>query len=231
VDPNLPEHFARLPPSLELGDPIIDHPSGHRYAQPRIEYYLRTVVNFTVEGYATPKTMETFLPVIVTPQTDEFPPTETQDFPAEFKEEESHSLRRYVLGPSIGTMKASIREPPAMRFCGHAPGSNTEATLNLQFESESSSNIHQMLHSLTFTIFSLVRVKTFYALEAFPRLPSQTLLGLRGTTRLRDEMIKMKNRTVGDISWSFEYDLNVGTHGIPPVSKLELLRANWRGFS
>jgi hypothetical protein len=226
VAPNLPEHCTRLPPSLELGDPIIDHSSGHRYAQPRIEYYIRTVVNFTVEGNATPKTMETFLPVIITPQTDEFPPTETRDFPAEFKEEESHSLRRYVLGRSIGTMKASIREPPAMRFCGHAPGSNTEATLNLQFEPERSNHIDQMLHSLTFTIFSLVRIKTFYALQAFPRLPSQTLLGLHGTTRLRDEMIKMENRTVGDVSWSFEYNLNVGTRGIRPVPKFELLRAN-----
>jgi len=231
VDPNLPEHCTRLPPSLELGDPIIDYSSGHRYAQPRIEYYLRTVVNFTAEGNVTPKTIETFLPIIITPQTVEFPPTETRDFPAEFKEEESHPLRRCVLGPGLGTMKASIREPPAIRFCGHALGSNAEATLNLQFESESSSDICKMLHSLSFTIYSLVRVKTFYSLEAFPRLPSQTLLGLHDTTRLRDEMIKLRTRTVQDVSWRFEYNLSNGTRGIFLLLKFELLRADWNEFS
>src|ERR1700761_6936762 len=56
------------------------------------------------------------------------------------------------------------------------------------------------------TIYSLARVKTFYSLKSFPKLPSQSLLTLKGGTRLRDEIIKLETRNITVISWSYRLD-------------------------
>ena len=213
-DLDSPQQCLQLPPSLELGDLYIEEFTGKRFAQPSIVYLLRGSVSVKAGRDSESKSLETVLPVVVTAHTQEFPPTEIKDFPGEFKEEESKVLRRTLIGSPLGAMRVSIREPPPLTYSIGAAGSGSKAVLNLEFESAGSWDQHQNLQGLNFTILSLIRTKTFYSIKSFPRLPSQSLLSLRGTTRLRDEILKLKTRTVRNTSWGYVYNLESQPEGI-----------------
>lgn len=206
-NPNLPEQCLQLPPSLDLGRSIIEESTGKRFAQPSIVYYLRATVDLDEQEHAGRKQIETSVPLIVMPHTKEFPPTETKDFPSEFKEQESKGLRKSFISGKLGVMKVSITEPPALTYATSAVCSTTEALLNLEFESDGTNQTLQALKNMRFTILPLIRIKTFYSLDIFPVLPSQGLLTLRGSARLRDEMVKLKARTLEDVVWSYAYSV------------------------
>ena len=213
LKPNLPEHCLQLPPSLELGELLVDKVTGERFAQPSIKYSLRSLITFRNREESGSKTIETARPVIIAPYTEEFPPTETEDFPAEFKEQDSKVLRRHLMAGALGELTVSVREPPALRYEAQALQARTSASAKLEFNSQSSIQMYQILQGLSFTVFSLVRIKTFYSLQTFPRLPSQSLLSVHGTTRMRDEMIKLETRTLRDVSWRYTYESGNQTQG------------------
>lgn len=188
---------------------IIDKANGTRFAQPSIQYYVKAIVGFT-SGEApsqTRKVAEEVAPIIISSYTIENPPTDVRDFPAEFKEAETQPLKRHLFQSSLGMMKISTREPPAMSFSDGSANGSTTVSLKLELQSRNSSEILEMLESLTFTILSLMRVKTFYSLKSFPRLPSLSLLDAENTARLRDELIKLESHTEQRLSWDYIYDL------------------------
>jgi hypothetical protein len=195
---------SSLPPSVKLGEVIVDHSTGNHYAQPCIAYNLSTVVSFTTYdgNNAGRQTTETFSPIVIPQPANEIPPAETPEFPAEFTEEDSHGLRRYLLGPELGTMTASMRESPSIHFSGQY-SSSTNACLTLEFDAQRSSHIYRVLHGLTFTISSLVRVKTAYSLET-----SSNNWENQGATRLRDEVIQVDPLVERNLSWEFMYDMD-----------------------
>ncbi len=205
---------SNLPPSVELGEVIIDDSTGNHYAQPCIAYYLSTIVSFTAEGGNNEgrQTMETFSLIIIQPPTGEISPTEIPVFSADFMEADTHGLRKYILGPELGTMTASMREPPLIHFGGQY-SSSTNACLRLEFDAQRSSHIHRVLRGLTFTISSLVRIRTSYSLESL-----SNGLGSQGATRLRDEVIKLDPLVERGLSWEFMYDLDNETKGTFPIS-------------
>jgi hypothetical protein len=213
-DPYSPQQCLQLPPSLEHGNPVIDESTGKRYAQPNIAYYLRATVSIKAGGEeedSSSTTLESSLPVTVTPYTEEFPPPETKDFPFEFKEQESKALRRSLTGSSLGVMKLSMHEPPALTYNLGCTCTSTEAHLKLEFEPASSCDAHQSLQGLSFTIRPLIRIKTFYSVKSFPKLPSQSMMSLRGTLRLRDEVLKLETRIILNASWGYTFDLGSST--------------------
>jgi hypothetical protein len=214
-DLDSPEQCFKLPPSLELGDLIIDESTGNRFAQPSVAYYLRASASFRTRDLGGGKLVETSLPVVVTPHTEELPPTETDDFPSEFKKLESKILRRLLTGTTFGTMRISMQEPPTLTYDVQSVCSSTEAPMKLEFEPTSSlSDVHKCLQGLSFTVYSLVRVKTFYSVKSFPRPPYQGLLSSCGKTRLHDDVVKLETRTVRDVSWGFRFDLESQASGI-----------------
>ena len=79
--------------------------------------------------------------------------------------------------------------------------------MNLEFESTSSSNIHKSLQSLSFTVCSLIRGKTFYSVKPFLRLPSQSLLEDHSETRLRNDILRLETQFVKDISWGYRFKI------------------------
>jgi hypothetical protein len=214
-----PEQCLNLPPSLELGDHIVDISTGHRFAQPSITYYLRAAATFRDTESDTIKSLETILPIIIEPQTEELPPTETSDFPSEFKERESKILRRTLLGSSIGTLNISLHEPPPLSYDSGSSYSSTEAILNLEFSTPNTqADTLKSLNGLKFKVYSLVRVKTFYSVKAFPGPPGQDFLSTQKDTRLRDDIVKLENKTVTNASWGFRFDLESHNEAGPPTS-------------
>ncbi|PVH68960.1 hypothetical protein DL98DRAFT_578574 [Cadophora sp. DSE1049] len=208
--PNSPEQCLRLPPSLNLGEQYVDQSTGIQYAQPSITYFLRAAVSFATGSQQDCTSLESFLPVTIAPYTEELPPTETNDFPMEFKERESRILQRSYLGGTLGTMSVSLQEPPALIYDVSSTGTSTSALMRLEFESTSASprDVPKSLQGLSFTVFSLIRVKTFYSVKSFPRLPSQSLLESFNEMRLRDGIVKLETQHVRDVSWGFRYGLN-----------------------
>jgi hypothetical protein len=200
-----PAHCLQLPPSIELGKVYIDESSGKRFAQPSISYHVRALVNFTVEGQDQTRSAEIYIPILIMPHTEELPPTDTKDFPAEFKLQESMMIRWSSLGRSLGNMTISIQEPRALTYNMASTRASTEVVLNLEIEPTSTGDIYPCLQAMSFTVLSLVRIKTFYSIKAFPRLPSQTLLTVDGGVRLRDDMIKVETQKIPSISWGYTY--------------------------
>lgn len=218
----VPEHCTQLPPSLELGFVIMDESTGQRFAQPSIAYNLRATVTLNTGGGEGSKTVDTSLPVIITPYTQEYPPTETTDFPMEFNEQETKVLRRYLMGRGLGTMKAFMREPPALIYDVQSASACTEALVKLEVNFESSSEVYQILQNLTFKICPLIRIKTYYSLQSFRRLPSIDLLSFEGAMRFRDEMIKLDSKDGRGVSWKYVLEQSSQAPGTlhPPTLRL-----------
>ncbi len=184
-------------------------------------------MSFTTRDYQDCKSLETFLPITIAPYTEELPPTAIDDFPLEFKERESKVLRRSLMGGTLGTMKVSLQEPPALVYDTSSTSSSTTALMKLEFQpaSTSSNDLPKSLQGLSFTVFSLVRVKTFYSVKSFPRLPSQTLLESSTDMRLRDGIIKLETQYVRDPSWGYRFSLD-GQDNASPASQLGLSISN-----
>lgn len=217
-DPDSPELCLHLPPSLELGEQTVDLSTGLRFAQPSTSYYLRAEATFKSAGSDDIKSLEAALPIIITPHTEELPPTETNDFPSEFNEQESKVLKRIILGATMGTLHIGLSEPPPLSYGNDCASSNTDAVLKLSFMSTGSKpNILDFLSGLKFTVYSLVRVKTFYSVKSFPGPPGQDSLDTQKETRLRDDVVKLETRTVSNASWGYRFDLG-GPPGTSPHS-------------
>ena len=197
----------RLPPSIELGKVYVDSPSGKRFAQPSISYHLRAVVMFAEQEQNPAHTAETSIPIVIMPHTEELPPTDTKDFPTEFKLRESRMIRWSSLGRSLGAMTVSMQEPRALTYSLSSAGASTVGFLHLEVESKSTRDIHPCLQAMSFMVLSLLRIKTFYSIRAFPRVPDQSLLTLYGGRRLRDDMMKLETQNIPNVSWGYTYDV------------------------
>ena len=112
----------------------------------------------------------------------------------EFKKRESKVLRRSLMGGTLGTMNVSLLELLALVYDTSSTGSSTTALMRL------ANDVSMCLQGLSFTVFSLVRVQTFYSVRSFPRLPSQTLLESFSEMRLRDGLIKLETQYIRDVS-------------------------------
>ncbi|KIM95754.1 hypothetical protein OIDMADRAFT_33837 [Oidiodendron maius Zn] len=196
-----PEQCLQLPPSLELGDLFIDRLTGKRFAQPRIAYNIRASVKLNMRSDGSAVSLETSLPVVIVPLTEELPPTETSDFPFEFKESDTKVLRRFPLGSTLGPLKFSMQEPPPLVIGSRSDSSSTMAVMKLEFESTSLVDAQKSLQGLSFTVCPLLRAKTFYSVNSFPMLPSQSLLDSGNEVRLHDSFLKLGTWYVSDARW------------------------------
>lgn len=194
----------RLPPSIELGKVIVDESSGKRFAQPSISYHLRAAVKLAGQGQDPEHTAEISIPIVIMPHNEELPPTDPKDFPAEFKLRESKMIRWSSFGRNVGTMAVSMKEPRALIYNLSSTEASTVGFLSLEVESKSTCNMYPGLQAMSFTVLSLLRVKTFYSIKAFPGVPSQSLLTVYGSTRLRDDMIKLEIQNIPTVSWNYD---------------------------
>jgi hypothetical protein len=97
-------------------------------------------------------------------------------------------------------MTVTMSEPQPLRYDAASVRSFTECHLGLEFTPLGSGIVHQDLQAIKVSIHSGIRVKTFYSVKPFAHLPSQTLLGDDGKTRLRDEILKLKKREIPYVS-------------------------------
>jgi len=181
--------------------------TGKRFAQPSIAYNVRAAVKLNVRPDGSAMSLETSLPVVIMPLTEELPPTETSDFPFEFRESDAKLLRRFSLRSAIGPLKFSMQEPPPLVYERLSVSSSTEAVMKLELESTSSADVQKSLQGLSFTVCCLLRAKTFYSVKSFPMLPSQSLLDNSNEVKLHDSFLELGTWPVRDVRWGYRYDL------------------------
>ena len=201
-DSQSPEQCLQLPPSVELGRVIIENNTRKRYAQPNITYAVKAIVHFAGDDEIRPP-VETSLPFVLSPLTKEFPPTDTVDFPAEFKLEESKPLRLSLFGQKLGIMTVKMSEPRPLVYGYSSLRSFTECHLQLRFSPTHPDATHEAFQAMKFSIHSLIRVKTFYSVKSFSTLPSQKFVGNEGKTGLRDELVKLERREIPHVAWAY----------------------------
>ena len=203
-DPQSPEHCLQLPPSIELGSVIVDE-NGKRFAQPSITYALRAAVCFAARtDDETMPPVESSIPLILRPRTREFPPTDTIDFPTEFKLQVTKPVRWSLFARHLGNLRVSMQEPRPLLYNSSSMGSLTECHVGLELLAFGSGDVHQALQAMEITIHSWVRAKTFYSVKPFSQLPSQTLSS-DGKTELRDDFLKLDKRHLSHVSWGYQY--------------------------
>jgi len=193
--PRTPEQCLLLPPSLIPGPAINDTAS--------ISYHLRVTTKLLVRGRTEKETLSASKPVTVMSVAEEQPPTETQDFPAEYVESISNPVRTSIIGTTLGMMTMLTREPPALSYSFTPTGGSTTLGVQVNLQAAETGEIYRRLMAMTFVVEGVVRVKTFRSTVPFPKLPSQALLTSRGKIRLSDQVLKLEVRKIRNCEWRY----------------------------
>lgn len=195
TNPRTPEQCLVLPPSLTAS------PSVQNTAS--VSYHLNVTAETWLQGQESVEISTATKPVTVIPLTEERPPLETHDFPAEFVESVSRTVRTSILRTTIGTMKISICEPPALSYRLSSSGGSTSLSLHVDHQAKGNSKTCRRLMATGFSIHSVIRVKTFRSTTPFPKVPSQALLTGRGKIRLADEVKPLAKQEIENCEWRF----------------------------
>lgn len=144
--PVSPLRCLKLPPSIKLDGVHPDDSSGKRYEQPSISYRVREVVTLVEQGQGQEKICRDINPNSHLLHKEELPSTDTKDFPAEFKLQDSRTIRWSSLIRSLGTMTVSVQEPGAL-YKGSSTGTSTIGFLDIAVELTGTSDVYQSFTS------------------------------------------------------------------------------------
>jgi hypothetical protein len=197
-----------LPPSVSIGQILRGSQEPEVYAQPNISYHLKTLVKYHTPNESEAQTLEAWKEIRIVPITEILPPTDTRDFATEFVEAHTQIFRKSMFGGPAYSMTLSLNEPPAIRVQDIRMRGTTLAELIVDIRAAEGSihersvdRLFQTLRKLTFHVEPIFRAKTFYSTTPFSKLPGQTMLTLKGTVRIRDEVMKLGTLCAKSDSW------------------------------
>jgi hypothetical protein len=187
-----------LPPSFSAGTPYRRPGEDCEYAQPNIHYRLRAQVKLNSHPDSIPSTLlEASKTIIILPCSPPMPPTDTSDFPGEFITSASNTYRVFLVG-SWYVMNLSMEEPPAVCLQSTQTNGSIHAMIQVNIRRSGSAmnatsgkKLPLNLKNLLFKIQPVLRAKTFYSVERFRKLPCQTMLSIKGSMRLKDQVLKL----------------------------------------
>lgn len=196
----VPDQRLTLPPSMSLGLTRMGAHEHEIYAEPKISYHIRVMVRYRTEELPEVQTLEAWNEIWFMPITEVQPPINTQDFPAEFIESRTQNFHMSLFGGPEFVMMLTMLEPFAVKVKDMRDPGSTSTELNISVKTvkgkdhaeTSDPQPPQSLQNLTFNIESILRLKTFYSLSPFPKMPGQTMLTTKGRVRFRDEVVKLQ---------------------------------------
>jgi len=110
IPETLPDQLARLPPSLDAGEPMFDN-CGQPCMQPLVVYAVRSLAVVTIPGCPKSAQVHQSRKFELISLHDPAPLLEQADFPNEFKPHSTTVLRKRQLASSIGELCAIMEEP------------------------------------------------------------------------------------------------------------------------
>lgn len=208
---NVPDQCLSLPPSLSAGVPYRPPGEEDEYAQPNIRYRLKAHVKLNfLQDPILPRTLEASRTIVILPCSPPMPPTDTSDFPAEFISSASNTYRAFLFG-SRYTMTLSMQEPAAISLQSTQTCGSVNAMLHVEIKAPASGmgstsvkRLHLSLKNLLFKIQPILRAKTFYSTQPFRKMPSEAMLFLKSSVRLRDEVMKLDAHDLKASSWQHD---------------------------
>lgn len=175
---DIPTPCLQLPPTLCVGNLLLDDNSGETFGQPDISYYLIAQADIRESLTWQRITTRTEIPIMLAGCAN--PPLDTDDFPEEFMQASTNPCRLDMFHSETGEMTLTTTECPPIVFVeGRNEGSTMSCItvqLLLQRPELDSRRWHSALQHTSIHISPKLRIKTFYSSQTFPRLPDQAML-------------------------------------------------------
>jgi len=196
-----PDQCLSLPPTVTIGTVLRDR-NQEEYAQPRIKYILRAIVN-SQDG----KVVATEKEIVIIPRSEPPPPINTSDYPNEYMVTTAQSVRFSLFGRPY-RMTLSMPEPspiPLQQAQEHMHG-QIELRVDIHnLEREGAAlglhGLSESLKNLKLTLQPVLRAKTFYSTQPFPQVPSQDMVNPTRGLHLLDSVLKLPEQTSDATSW------------------------------
>lgn len=210
---DIPQQCLQLPPTMTVGTVLQDENSGQNYAQPRVSYSLVADIELrSASDHQTTVSGNKEIPVWAFSAPN--PPVNTHDFPAEFVETLYHPCRPNRLRKETFLVTMSTSEPPAITLTDRRlPGSTSCNIYITVTDTRLGSDGRRLLdvsQNIRLNFTPALRVKTFYSMYPFSKMPGQTMLSMRGPLRLHDELRTLPSNSYSNLRWQSKV---IETHG------------------
>lgn len=189
---------------MTVGAVLQDENSGHDYAQPKISYSL--VADIEVRsGSGHQITIYGSKEIPIWSFSAPSPPVDTKDFPAEFVEELYHPCRPNRLRKEKFLVTVSSAEPSPVGVVNRrTPGNATCKVFVTVADTRLGSDVHRLLEvspKIRRSVTPALRIKTFYSISPFSRMPGLTMLTTTGPMRLHDELRTLPSTSYSNLIW------------------------------
>ena len=194
--PAVPAQCLSLLPSLEREQVLTGTKETKEFTKSHIAYYLHLKVVLRISETCLRETHEAWEEIKLLPYTEEFPPSDIRDFPAEFVQCMSNNFKTSIFSRLSNTMTISSDEPAALQLGKASCMTNLEILVEVEAAPDEADTAHvdrlvSRIQKLTFEIKVELRAKTFHSTAIFPKLPSHSMLSDQGPLRLHDQFLKL----------------------------------------
>lgn len=201
---NVPQQCLQLPPSMTVGAVLQEEGSGLTYAQPRITYSL--VANVEIWSHSGNRlTMSASKEIPIWSTSAPSPPINTADFPAEYVERLYHACRPNRFRKETLLMTVSSAEPSPIVLINRSTVGDATCVVSVTLaDTRLGSDVEHLLticSRIRLSIIPALRIKTFYSITPFSRMPGQTMLTAEGPIRLHDELRTLSSATYSNLVW------------------------------
>lgn len=176
--------------------------SNEKFAQPAIAYHVKasTAVHLTSTAKMFSLTDKKEVRIVV--PSEALPPSEMQDFAADFVGTQTKLCRTSLLKRVPYEMTVSMSEPGAVILQEQPVKVETMLSFSISIQDLATEYLPLSLHTLRFRITLVLRSKTFYSTSSFPMLPGQEMSSEYGPVRLHDQTTELATHTVSSGSWT-----------------------------
>lgn len=175
---DIPTTCLQLPPTLCVGNLLLDDNSSEVFGEPDISYHLIAQADVRESFTWQHTTTRTEIPIMVA--GDANPPLDTDDFPQEFMQTSINPCRLDIFHLETGEMTLTTTECTPIVFAEGRNEGSTMSYIKLHLLLQRPEpDIRRWLSALQHTSMSVsprLRIKTFYSSQIFPKLPDQAML-------------------------------------------------------
>lgn len=133
------------------------------------------------------------------PYSNVEPPIHVASFPEEFLLKTISPMWKFAFFGRLGNLIMSTHEPLPLAYSLSEDRPSTDLVLSLTAHAPLGAQPN--LRAMSLNAKSAIRVKTFYASEQMPCLPTQTFLDRNASIRLHDEIIKLNQTDLTQLDW------------------------------
>lgn len=192
--PAVPARCFSLPRSLEREQVLTGTKETKEFTESHIAYYLHLKLVLRISETCLRKTHKVWGEIKLLPYTEDFPPSDIRDFPAEFVQSMTNNFKTSIFSRLSSTMTISTDEPAALQLGKASCMTNLEILVEVEAAPDEADTAHvdrlvSVFKESTFETKVELRARTFHSTAIFPKLPSYSMLSDQGPLRLHDQFL------------------------------------------